>query len=180
MAAGRGLCSDLRHHENDMATTADARAIAGALYDSLVGKALEQLRAAAPKLATLGPGDAAQQIDAALPADALPQVRNFLNGLAREGLLDQVPEVVEAFAGYAAGAPAEALDATITSAVVLSEAQQATITSDLRARYGADVMVSFETDPSLIGGLIIRVGDQVLDNSLRTRLGAIQRNMLAS
>lgn len=163
-----------------MATTADARAIAGALYDSLVGKALEQLRAAAPKLVNLGPGDPTQRIEAALPADALPQVRNFLLGLAREGLLDQAPEVIEAFASFAAGSPAQALDATVTSAMALSEAQQTTITSDLRARYGADLKVSFETDPSLIGGLIIRVGDQVLDNSLRTRLSAIQRNMLAS
>lgn len=163
-----------------MATTADARAIAGALYDSLVGTALEQLRAAAPKLARVGPGDATQRIDGALPADALPQVRNFLLGLAREGMLDQVPEVVEAFAGYAAGAPALDLDATVTSAMALSEAQQATIVADLKARYGADLKVSFTTDASLIGGLIIRVGDQVLDNSLRTRLSAIQRNMLAS
>lgn len=163
-----------------MATTADARAIAGALYDSLVGKALEQLRAAAPKLAKLGPGDPAQRIEAALPADALPQVRNFLIGLAREGLIDQAPEVIEAFAGYAAGAPALDLDATVTSAMALSEAQQAAVAGDLQRRYGADLKVSFATDPSLIGGLIIRVGDQVLDNSLRTRLSAIQRNMLAS
>lgn len=163
-----------------MATTADARAIAGALYDSLVGRALEQLRAAAPKLASLGPGDPTQRIDAALPADALPQVRNFLLGLAREGLLDQAPEVIEAFAGYAAGSAAQALDATVTSAVALSEAQQKAVAGDLQKRYGADLKVSFETDPSLIGGLIIRVGDQVLDNSLRTRLSAIQRNMLAS
>jgi F-type H+-transporting ATPase subunit delta len=162
-----------------MATTVDARAIAGALYDSLVGKALEQLRAAAPRLATPG-ADPVAQIDAALPADALPQVRNFLLGLAREGLLDQVPGVVEAFAGYAAGTPAQALDAAVTSAVALSPAQQASVTSDLRQRYGADLAVSFDVDPSLIGGLIIRVGDQVLDNSLRTRLGALQRTMLAS
>jgi F-type H+-transporting ATPase subunit delta len=163
-----------------MATTADARAIAGALYESLVGKALEQLQAAAPKLAGMGFGDPTQRVDAALPADALPQVRNFLLGLAREGLLDQVAEVTEAFAAYAAKAQAVALDAAVTSAVALSEAQQATITSDLQARYGADLKVSFDVDESLIGGLIIRVGDQVLDNSLRTRLSALQRNMLAS
>lgn len=162
-----------------MATTVDARAIAGALYDSLVGKALEQLRAAAPRLTSTS-GDPAQLIDAALPADALPQVRNFLLGLAREGLLDQVPGVVDAFAGFAAGAPAHALDAAVTSAVALNEAQQASVASDLRQRYGAELAVSFAVDPSLIGGLIIRVGDQVLDNSLRTRLSAIQRNMLAS
>lgn len=163
-----------------MATTADARAIAGTLYDSLVGTAIEQLRAVAPRLANPGPGDVTKRIDAALPDDALPQVRNFLLGLAREGLLDQLPEVVEAFASYAGGAAAEILDATVTSAVPLSEAQKATIAKDLRARYGAELTVTYSTDPSLIGGLIIRVGDQVLDNSLRTRLSAIQRHMLAS
>jgi F-type H+-transporting ATPase subunit delta len=40
--------------------------------------------------------------------------------------------------------------------------------------------MSFEVDESLIGGLIIRVGDQVLDTSLRTRLGHVQRSMLTS
>lgn len=163
-----------------MATTVDARAIAGELYKALMGKALEQLRAAAPKLTGAGPGDVTQRIDAALPADALPQVRNFLLALAREGLLDQAPEVVEAFAGYAVSGPAVALDATVTSATALSEAQQATIAADLRGRYGANLKLDFAVDPSLIGGLIIRVGDQVLDNSLRTRLSAIQRSMLAS
>jgi F-type H+-transporting ATPase subunit delta len=42
------------------------------------------------------------------------------------------------------------------------------------------VQVRFHVDESLLGGLVIRVGDQVLDNSLRTRLSAIQRNMLNS
>jgi F-type H+-transporting ATPase subunit delta len=164
-----------------MPTTVDARAIAGALYDSLVGKALEQLRAAAPRLGAAGSvADPEAQIDAALPAGAMPQVRNFLLGLAREGMLDQVPGVVEAFAALAqGGSTAPAIDAEVTSAVALSEAQRATITADLRQRYGAEVDVRFAVDPSLIGGLILRVGDQVLDNSLRTRLSAIQRNMLA-
>jgi F-type H+-transporting ATPase subunit delta len=161
-----------------MATTVDARSIAGALYEALVGKALEQLRAAAPRLA--GPGDVAQRIDAALPADALPQVRNFLLGLAKEGLLDQVPGVVSAFEEMATAVQPKALDATITSAVELTPAQRQTIESDLAQRYGAGISVSYQVDPTLIGGLILRVGDQVLDNSLRTRLSAIQRNMLSS
>lgn len=161
-----------------MATTVDARSIAGALYESLVGKALEQLQAAAPRLA--GSGDVAQRIDAALPADALPQVRNFLLGLAKEGLLDQVPGVVAAFEEMATAVQPKALDATVTSAVELTPAQRQTIESDLAQRYGAGISVSYQVDPTLIGGLILRVGDQVLDNSLRTRLSAIQRNMLSS
>jgi F-type H+-transporting ATPase subunit delta len=162
-----------------MATTVDTGEIAGILYDSLVGTTLTQLRAAAPKLAGAKSGDAAARVEAALPANALPQVRNFLLGLAKEGLLDHVDEIVAAFARYAASAAAQTLDASVTSAISLSPDQQAAIIADLRQRYG-EVAVSFAVDPSLIGGLIVRVGDQVLDNSLRTRLSAIQRNMLAS
>jgi len=160
-----------------MATTVDAKAIAGTLYEALITAALEQLRAAAPRLA--GGGDPAQRVEAALPEGALPQVRNFLLGLAREGLLNDVGAITEAFAGFVSGPPAQALDAQVTSAVALSAAQQQKIAADLKQRYG-DATVTFTVDPSLIGGLVIRVGDQVLDNSLRTRLSAVQRNMLAS
>jgi F-type H+-transporting ATPase subunit delta len=164
-----------------MATTTDAKAIAGALFESLVGGAAEQLKAAAPRLAQLsnGKGDLGTEIAALLPADTMPQVRNFVLGLAKEGLLDQVGAIAEAFAGFAARETAP-LDAEITSAVALEPSQQAKIEADLKQRYGVELSVQYKVDPSLIGGLIIRVGDQVLDNSLRARLGALQRNMLAS
>jgi F-type H+-transporting ATPase subunit delta len=163
-----------------MATTVDAKAVAGALYESLIGAALEQLKASAPKLTGLAGGDVTQRVAAALPDDALPQVRNFLLSLANEGLLDQLSEVITAFGGFTQGPPALAIAAVVTSAVALSADQQAAISADLRQRYGAETKVSFDVDASLIGGLIIRIGDQVLDNSLRTRLSAIQRNMLTS
>ncbi len=161
-----------------MATT-DARAIAGTLYDALMGAALTQLRDAVSKLSGTTGDELTARVEAALPTGTLPQVRNFLLGLAKEGLLDQADEVVTAFAAYASSAAAQALDARVISAVDLSATQQATISADLQKRYGA-VAVGFSVDPSLIGGLIIRVGDQVLDNSLRSRLSAVQRNMLAS
>ena len=62
----------------------------------------------------------------------------------------------------------------------LNEAQRQRITDDLNKRYGQSIKLDFTVDSSLIGGLIIRVGDQVLDNSLRTRLSLVQRNMMAN
>jgi len=50
----------------------------------------------------------------------------------------------------------------------------------LRGKYGEGLTVHFDVDASLIGGLIVRVGDQVLDNSLRTRLSAVKNSMLTS
>jgi F-type H+-transporting ATPase subunit delta len=151
---------------------------ARALYDSLVGGALQALRAAATRLDGAGDADLEARITAALPPDAPREVRNFLLALVREGALGRLPAIVQAFEGYSQ-TEGRALNSEVTSAVALSQEQQARIREDLRQRYGDRLEVRFNVDPSLIGGLIIRVGDQVLDNSLRTRLSSIQRNMLA-
>lgn len=164
-----------------MATTTDAGTIARALYETLIGTVLDQLRAVAPKLAEISDSDPTmqQRIEAALPTKPLPEVRNFLLALAREGALDQLPAIVKAFESYSS-ARAQVLSAEVTSAVPLSQAQKDQIAQELRQRADAELDLRFSVDETLIGGLIIRIGDQVLDNSLRTRLGAVQRTMLSS
>ena len=162
-------------------STSEAQVFARALYDALVGGAVRSLRAAAAKLEGVQGDSAAleQQIGVALPADAPREVRNFLVAMAREGTLDRLPAIVRSFENYAQ-ATARPLAGEVISAVLLDEEQRAKVINDLKARYGDRLDLRFDVDPSLIGGLIIRIGDQVLDNSLRTRLSAIQRNMLSS
>ncbi len=162
-------------------STSEAQVAARALYDSLIGGALQALRTAAAKLeGASGDGsDIEARINAALPADAPREVRNFLLALARESAFDRLPAIVKAFERYSQG-EARRLDGEVISAVQLDDGQRAKIAGELRERYGDGLDLRFSVDASLIGGLIIRVGDQVLDNSLRTRLSAIQRNMLAS
>ena len=162
-------------------STSDSQVYARALYDGLVGDAHKALKAAAKRLGD-AQGDAAtleQQAIAALPADAPREVRNFLVTLARDGKLDLLPAVVQSFEQYGQS-NARPLTGEVISAIELDEQQRAKIASDLRARYGDRLELRYGVDPSLIGGLIIRIGDQVLDNSLRARLSAIQRSMLAS
>lgn len=162
-------------------STSEAQVFARALYDALYGGALQSLKATAAKLTSV-PSDSAAQAQAlasAIPADAPREVQNFLQALAREGVLDRLPSVVQAFEQYGQG-DTRALSGEVISAVELSDAQRTTVLGDLRGRYGQQLDLRFSVDPSLIGGLIIRVGDQVLDNSLRARLSAIQRNMLSS
>jgi F-type H+-transporting ATPase subunit delta len=158
----------------------ESQVYARALYDALVGGALQSLRTAAARLGGQ-PEDAApeQQIALALPPDAPREVKNFLLAMANERKLDQLAGVVQAFEGYIQR-ETRPLTGDIISAVELTEAQRAKITTELRGRYGERLELRFGVDPSLIGGLIIRVGDQVLDNSLRARLSAVERNMLAS
>ena len=162
-------------------STSEAQVIARVLYDSLITRTLDTLRAAAAKVGTAGNGGAQElRLDALLPADAPTELRQLLRAMANEGSLGQLPQVTSAFERYARQTEQERLEGEIVSAVELDENQRARIAEDLRTRYGSAVELRFQVDPSLIGGLIIRVGDQVLDNSLRARLSAIQRNMLTS
>jgi F-type H+-transporting ATPase subunit delta len=159
-------------------STNEARTYARALYETLIGTAVAQLRQAAE---TLGDGPVtADRIASAVPAGASAEIRNFLAVLANEGSTAQLSSIVDALESIIARPASQALDADVTSAVALSASQQDSITADLRQRYGDQLVVNFLVEESIIGGLIIRVGDQVLDNSLRTRLSAVQRNMLAS
>ena len=158
-------------------TTSDAQMIARALQEALNGAALKSLRAAAE--AVRGGASSADGVNAVLGADAPREVRNVVATLANAGRLNTIEAVVKAFES-ATSRGTQVLEATITSAVALSDAEQATTIADLRGKYGQGLEVQFAVDESLIGGLIVRVGDQVLDNSLRTRLSAVQRSMLTS
>ena len=86
-------------------STSEAQVFARALYDSLVGGALQALRAAAAKLEGVDNvgSDAEARINAALPAEAPREIRNFLLALAHEGALDRLPAIVQSFERYSQG-----------------------------------------------------------------------------
>lgn len=161
-------------------STSEAQVIARALYDSLINSTLQSLRVAATELSRSNGEGVEQRMAAVLPADTPRQLRNLLIALAQERTLDQLPLVATAFEQYVQEAAQETLTGEVISAVALDAPQQARITEELRQRYGKGLELRFSVDETIIGGLIIRIGDRVLDNSLRSRLSAIQRNMLAS
>lgn len=164
-----------------MKKTDTAQDIARTLYDVLTSTVYEQLDAAAEKLAGVTEKDAALQkrIESALPADVLPQVRNFLLMLAQEGQLSNLSGVVQEFEQLIQRGT-EVAHAEVVSAVELDDAQRERILSELQKQGVQSEYLRFKVDETLIGGLIIRVGDKVVDNSLRARLGVVQRSMLMS
>jgi F-type H+-transporting ATPase subunit delta len=64
--------------------------------------------------------------------------------------------------------------ADVTSAVELGQAQIDAVTTALREAVGQKVAVNLAVDPSLIGGLIVRVGSRMVDSSIRTKLQRLQ------
>lgn len=64
--------------------------------------------------------------------------------------------------------------AVIESATPLNRALGEQIVNALRARYGDDVTTEFRTNPELLGGLRIKIGNNVLDGSVRNRINRLQ------
>ena len=67
--------------------------------------------------------------------------------------------------------------AIVTSARVLSSAQQTAAQKALSARYGRTVQAQFKTDPSLLGGLTIACNGELIDGSLKRRLAKLQEEI---
>jgi F-type H+-transporting ATPase subunit delta len=113
-------------------------------------------------------------IDAILgKANLLPTVGNFVKVIARNGRLFALPAIIKAFRALAAGQRGE-VSADVTSAAPLSAAQLTALADTLKAKIGKTVTLTEHVDPSLIGGLVVKVGSQMIDSSLKTKLTAMK------
>jgi F-type H+-transporting ATPase subunit b len=67
--------------------------------------------------------------------------------------------------------------AVVTSALPLTEADQVTYRSYLLEQLGPNVTVEFRTDPAIMGGIVLRVGDMVVDDSVSGKMGALRHSL---
>ena len=102
---------------------------------------------------------------------------NFVRLLADRKRLGSLPEIARLF-GELRNAQESRLEAHITTAYPLSASQLARLVTKLEARFGASVDAVQATDAALIGGLIVRVGDEVMDASMRGKLAGIAATLL--
>jgi F-type H+-transporting ATPase subunit b len=73
------------------------------------------------------------------------------------------------------GASVSGAAAEVTSALPLTSAEQETVKKDIAARMGATASVAFKVDPSILGGLVVRVGDKILDGSVAGKLEGLKQ-----
>ena len=106
-----------------------------------------------------------------------PLASNLLALLATRNLANLVPGILETF---------EALvdrhngieRAEVIAAVPLDQPQQEAIEAVLVKLVDKDIRLSTGVDPDILGGLVARVGDRVIDGSLRTKLQGMRRNVV--
>jgi F-type H+-transporting ATPase subunit delta len=106
---------------------------------------------------------------AALKSPVNGEAKNFIDMLVQNGRLTLLPEIAEQFHALK-NAQEGAADAEISSAFELTDAQLKDVLATLEKKFGRKLNPSVSIDKSLIGGVRVVVGDEVLDSSVRAKL----------
>ncbi|RLC78461.1 MAG: hypothetical protein DRJ03_25200 [Chloroflexi bacterium] len=159
-AVAEQFAQEMRQKEADV--LAEARHAAEEERNRILGEMRDQI--AALSIA------AAQKIIGETLDDQRQQalVESFFSGI-REGRVEVLADGAEV---GPAGAPV-----TITSALPLTEEQQATVRRDLAARMGGESEIAFQVDPQILGGLVVRVGDRLVDGSVTGQLERLHQSL---
>jgi F-type H+-transporting ATPase subunit delta len=105
-----------------------------------------------------------------------PIAANFLGVLAKNRRLAKLGDIIRAFDLLAARHRGET-EAEVVSAHPLDESQVEAIRINLKSRVGRDVSVDLAVDPAILGGLVVKVGSQMIDGSIRTKLNSLAQAM---
>jgi len=125
----------------------------------------------------IGRAEAGKAIRALTPTLGVdPITAKFLGVLADNGRLGELKAVIKSVRKLAAANRGETT-AEVTSAFPLNDDQVARIQSNLKARLGRDVAIDAKVDPQLLGGLVVRLGSQMIDASIRTKLNTLAMAM---
>jgi F-type H+-transporting ATPase subunit delta len=101
---------------------------------------------------------------------------NFLKVLTAKRRLFVVTDVIRAFRALVAKFKGEAT-ADVTVAETLNEKNLDALKTALKSVTGKDVTLNVNVDPSIIGGLVVKLGSRMVDSSLRTKLNSIKHAM---
>lgn len=188
-------------HDTDAAQAVDpgAQTVAGAYAKALIGAAekagseeavlaeldswVDDVLARQPKLASvLGSvmvpaEDKIRMLDRALKGKADPLLLKFLKVMATNGRLDLTRAVRNA-ARKLLNQKRNRFQVKVVTAAPLEPKQSAALRARLAAMLGGEPVLTYEVDPGVIGGLVVRVGDVVFDGSLSTNLARLREQLV--
>ena len=107
---------------------------------------------------------------------ANPLTTKFVLLLAQKRRLTVLPQIIQAYEHLIAASRGET-EAEVTAARNLSDAEIAELKSVLKTRLGKEPRLNSKVDPTLLGGLIVKVGSRMIDSSLRTKLDGLRQAM---
>ena len=148
-------------------------------FDALIADVLDRF----PRLETVwasvlvSPEDKAGLIDRVLGGRMSPLVLNFLKVVARHGRLDCL-RAIHAEAHVLYDKLTNRIRVRLTTAAPLSAELVSSITENLRSKLGGQPVLEQVTDPELIGGAVLRLGDTVYDGSIANQLKDLRQQVI--
>jgi F-type H+-transporting ATPase subunit delta len=151
----------------------------GAELDALVRDVLQADSGVEAYLASpaVGRRTKTEALERAFAGRTSPLVHNLLGVLNHNGRLGLVRSIAAVYRDLL-DQRAGRVRVKVASAVPLTDDQRARLTATLSARLKKTPVLSVSVDPDLLGGLVVRVGDQVFDTSVRTRLDTLRSHLM--
>ena len=145
-------------------------AVAGAVQaDDRIATALESPRVSKAAKALI--------LERALKGEAPPKFVRFLQAVVRRGRQGLLAEIAQQYQ-VLLDTKLNRVHAGVTLADEADARLQKQVIDRLAQALGREVRAYFRSDPRILGGVIVRVGDRIFDGSVRRRLTALQRRML--
>ena len=145
-------------------------AVAGAIQaDERIAMALESPR--------VSKAVKAQILERALKGEAPPEFVRFLQAVVRRGRQGLLAEIAQEYQ-VLLDVKLNRVHAGVTLANEADARTQKQVVDRLTQALGREVRAYFRSDPRILGGVVVRVGDRIFDGSVRRRLTALQRRML--
>lgn len=159
---------DLANENNQLsAVEADVRSLKTAIADS------RELRTALSSPAFKSEDKAKALTAIAVAGKFSLTTAKFLGLLAANGRASALPAAIAAFERLAADAKG-LVSAEVTTAVALTAAQSKGLAAALRQALGKDPEISTRVDPSILGGVKVKVGSRLFDASLKSKLDSLK------
>lgn len=170
-----------------MANERPSQVYAQAVFEKAMASWLTPLKAIA---ASLVQSKSAQQLDnagtpfaqkqemlrAIFPPDTSVEVQNLLFLLASKNEMHLLPAVIGEIDQYAQRDAAATLT-KVTSAIPLTDSERQSLETKLRQQFGSQLVFEYSVNPEILGGVIVRAGDKVIDGSVSGKLAALKEKL---
>ncbi len=111
-----------------------------------------------------------------VPANAATEVQNLVKTLVKENDVHLLPDVIVEFQRFIVRGPDRPV-ARVASAVELKADEKKSLEAKLEKQFGEGLEFAYAVDAGLLGGVVVRVGDKVIDGSLAGRLAALKEKL---
>ncbi len=122
------------------------------------------------------PAERKQEAAARIAEGARPLVRNFLGLLAQRQATGSLPAIVSEYRRLLNERLGRA-QAVVTTAAPISAEQRGRLAASLGAMLDKEVVLDEREDPEIIGGIVVRIEDRIIDGSVRSRLNGLRQSL---